>query len=213
MQKYTKELLEQVVKESTSMREVIDKLDLKIGSGSVSRLYKLVKRHSIDRSHFIKRENQSGVKYPIEDYLSGLREITSTGLRNRLFSEGLKKRQCEKCGITDWLGQYLSFELHHVDENHENNDLSNLLIVCPNCHYCVHNAKKIEKERLKRERLDNGTKRKVVNQADRSHTRKVERPPLKEIQKMVESVGYCATGRHYGVSDNCIRKWIKAYSQ
>lgn len=210
MKKYTKELLEQVVKESTSMREVIDKLDLKIGSGSVSRLYKLVKRYGIDRSHFVKIENQVRIKYPIEDYFSGVREITSTALRNRLFAEGFKKRQCEKCGITDWLGQYLSFELHHIDENHDNNELSNLLIVCPNCHYCVHNAKKIERERLRQERLDNGIKRKVVNQADRSHTRKVDRPPLEEIQRMVESLGYCATGRHYGVSDNCIRKWIKS---
>lgn len=25
-------------------------------------------------------------------------------------------------------------EVHHIDENHKNNDLSNLCILCPNCH-------------------------------------------------------------------------------
>jgi len=41
--------------------------------------------------------------------------------------------------------------------------------------------------------------------------RKVERPPLEILEKEVLENGYCATGRKYGVSDNCIRKWIKSY--
>jgi transposase-like protein len=39
--------------------------------------------------------------------------------------------------------------------------------------------------------------------------RKVERPPLEEIIKLVEEKGYSETGRMYGVSDNAVRKWIK----
>lgn len=26
------------------------------------------------------------------------------------------------------------FELHHVDDDHNNNNLTNLQILCPNCH-------------------------------------------------------------------------------
>jgi transposase-like protein len=29
----------------------------------------------------------------------------------------------------------------------------------------------------------------------------------------VENIGYSATGRKYGVSDNSIRKWIKMYKK
>jgi hypothetical protein len=32
---------------------------------------------------------------------------------------------------------------------------------------------------------------------------------LDEIKTMAASIGFCATGRHYGVSDNAIRKRIK----
>ena len=39
--------------------------------------------------------------------------------------------------------------------------------------------------------------------------RKVERPPLDTILKLVEENGYKETGRIFGVSDNAVRKWIK----
>lgn len=39
--------------------------------------------------------------------------------------------------------------------------------------------------------------------------RKVERPPLADIIKLVEEKGYSETGRMFGVSDNAVRKWIK----
>lgn len=41
--------------------------------------------------------------------------------------------------------------------------------------------------------------------------RKVERPSYEELIKEVSELGYCGTGRKYGVSDNAIRKWIKRY--
>jgi 5-methylcytosine-specific restriction endonuclease McrA len=38
------------------------------------------------------------------------------------------------CGIENWLGKDITLELHHVDGNRFNNELSNLQILCPNCH-------------------------------------------------------------------------------
>jgi hypothetical protein len=38
------------------------------------------------------------------------------------------------CGNDTWLGKILPLELHHKDENHYNNELANLQILCPNCH-------------------------------------------------------------------------------
>jgi len=43
----------------------------------------------------------------------------------------------------------------------------------------------------------------------RPKQRKAVRPPLEQIQREVSAVGYCATGRKYGVSDNAVRKWLK----
>lgn len=39
--------------------------------------------------------------------------------------------------------------------------------------------------------------------------RKVERPPLDQLLKEIEELGYKGTGKKYGVSDNSIRKWVK----
>ena len=45
-----------------------------------------------------------------------------------------KGGKCEKCGIKDWNGEELPFELDHIDGNKYNNELPNLQILCPNCH-------------------------------------------------------------------------------
>lgn len=40
--------------------------------------------------------------------------------------------------------------------------------------------------------------------------RKVERPTKEVLLTDISKLGYCATGRKYGVTDNAIRKWIKS---
>lgn len=39
--------------------------------------------------------------------------------------------KCEICGYSNHLE---ILEVHHIDKNRENNDISNLIILCPNCH-------------------------------------------------------------------------------
>lgn len=55
-------------------------------------------------------------------------------LKIKLIQDGLKKHECEICGITKWMGKQVPIELDHIDGNHYNNELMNLRIVCPNCH-------------------------------------------------------------------------------
>ena len=43
--------------------------------------------------------------------------------------------------------------------------------------------------------------------------KETNRPSYKDLIKSVNDIGYSATGRLYGVSDNAIRKWIKAYKK
>lgn len=42
-------------------------------------------------------------------------------------------------------------------------------------------------------------------------TRMVERPSLEQLEKDVEEMPMVKVGEKYGVSDNCIRKWIRHY--
>lgn len=43
--------------------------------------------------------------------------------------------------------------------------------------------------------------------------RKVDRPPYPHLVREVNALGYLATGRRYGVSDNAIRKWLRQYER
>jgi 5-methylcytosine-specific restriction endonuclease McrA len=60
--------------------------------------------------------------------------ISTPRLRKKLIQDGMKNHKCEMCGIENWLGKDITLELHHIDGNRFNNDLSNLQILCPNCH-------------------------------------------------------------------------------
>jgi 5-methylcytosine-specific restriction endonuclease McrA len=71
---------------------------------------------------------------PLEQLLVAGTPRGRWNLKNRLIAAGLKKEQCEKCGITDWLGRPLSMALHHVNGDGTDNRLENLQLLCPNCH-------------------------------------------------------------------------------
>lgn len=55
-------------------------------------------------------------------------------LKNRLIDEAIKEFHCENCGLIEWLGKPIKLELHHIDGNRTNHLLSNLMLICPNCH-------------------------------------------------------------------------------
>src|ERR1035437_1967897 len=42
--------------------------------------------------------------------------------------------RCSRCNIDEWDGEKLVLELEHIDGNSDNNYLSNLKLLCPNCH-------------------------------------------------------------------------------
>ena len=61
-------------------------------------------------------------------------KVQSNKLRKKLLREGLKEPKCEHCGNSVWMGQPIPLEVHHCDGNKTNNVLSNLQVLCPNCH-------------------------------------------------------------------------------
>ena len=74
-------------------------------------------------------------KIPTSEILEGKHPYYQTNkLRVRLIKEGIKSEICELCGITEWNGKPVSFELDHIDGNSHNHKLDNIRIICPNCH-------------------------------------------------------------------------------
>lgn len=72
-----------------------------------------------------------------KDILAGkYPKYQSYKLKIRLIDEGIKEDRCERCGWCEKLedSDYTPCELHHIDGNPRNHVLSNLIILCPNCH-------------------------------------------------------------------------------
>ncbi len=106
LKKYTPSQLKEAVETSTSYREVLMKLNISPAGGNYKTLKKAI------------------------EYFP----IGSNSLRKRLLKEHFFPHQCQNCKNSKWLDKPIPLELEHIDGNHLNNLLSNLTLLCPNCH-------------------------------------------------------------------------------
>lgn len=147
--KYTKELLEDAVRNSTTWAAVCRLVGVKPMTGSQTHLKKRALEYGIDHSHFVGSAFNTGrvfgPKQPIEVLLVENSSAGSHYLRKRLIKEGLKEAKCEDCGITEWQGEPAPLELDHKNSNNSDCKFENLQILCPNCH-----ASKTRKSRKER---------------------------------------------------------------
>ena len=135
---YTEQELRESVKTSTSIRQVLSKLNIVAAGGNYQTTNKRIKKLNIDTSHFTgqawNKGRTIGPKRSIEYYLTENSHHQSHKLKGRLITEGIKEHKCECCGITEWNGKPAPIELDHINGNHHDNRLENLRILCPNCH-------------------------------------------------------------------------------
>ena len=124
----------------------------------------------------------------------------------------LKKKECELCGQNEnWHGKKMSLILDHINGIWNDNRIENLRIVCPNCNATLDTHCGKQKNKQKNEEY-----KKMMNEKKLNFyisKRKVDRPEYQILIKEIEKIGYSATGRKYGVSDNAIRKWVKTYEK
>jgi hypothetical protein len=149
-------------------------------------------------------------------------------LKRRLFAEGIKQRRCELCGQGEvWRGRPMALVLDHVNGVWNDNRLENLRILCPNCNATLetHCGRKNRRTRVDRACGHCGEmfapkygKQRFCSRSCGVHhnapaLRLVERPPYKQLMAELAATSYSAVGRKYGVSDNAIRKWVRAYER
>lgn len=212
------EKIKELVATSVNFTEVLEGLNIPRQGNNSKTLRNILDKNSIDYSHFTGRARQYNIeKIPIEDYLSNKCQIPTAKLKTRLIKEGLKENKCEICGISEWQGNPIVCQLHHIDGNHLNNNIDNLQILCPNCHSQTSNfCGKINKEH-KYFCEDCG---KPITRGARycttcaaKHKQKVVKPDKEElILKYKELKSVTQMGKFYGVSDNAVRKWFKSYN-
>lgn len=122
----------EVCKNAPSMSKAASELGLHFNS---------FKKRAIELNCY--RPNQAGIglrknmpKIPLSEIIQqNLHPNYQTyKLKQRLLEEEIKENRCEVCDISEWNGQPINMELHHVDGNRTNHLLENLEMICPNCH-------------------------------------------------------------------------------
>ena len=83
--------------------------------------------------------NMGGKGMPDNNYVPAAEQCKRASckpyiLKLKLFREGIKEEKCELCGEYERFGIKIPLEIHHVDCNHFNNNLDNIMILCPTCH-------------------------------------------------------------------------------
>ena len=135
---YSEQELYEAVKSSTSIRQVLDKLNIVPAGGNYQTTNRRIQKLGIDTSHFTgeawNKGKVIGPKRDIKEYFRENSVVQSFKLKGRLLAEGLKQHKCECCGITEWNRKPAPLELDHINGNHHDNRLENLRILCPNCH-------------------------------------------------------------------------------
>jgi len=233
---WTVEELRDAVALSHSISDVLRRLGLRPAGGNHRSIKWWISRLGLSTDHFdpnVGRRGRSAQARPLHDVLTVGSTYPRGHLKERLYRESLKQPRCELCGQDEvWHGRRMSLILDHANGIPDDNRLENLRIVCANCAatFDTHCGRKLSREpqpcaqcgapfrpRHGRQRF---CSHRCWSRAPREsfgkpqpHRRKVERPGLAQLLAEVRELGFLATGRKYGVSDNAIRKWIRQYER
>lgn len=224
-----REKLACLVRDSHSFSEMMRRIGFAITGTSVTAIKQRIEEEKLDHSHFKGLAFNKGRTWKCRTLtpLSKVLVMDSTyprgSLKRRLLEDGLLENRCAnpECPLAlnwdgSWVRKPLVLVLDHINGVRDDNRLSNLRLLCPNCnsqtdtfagrglkqhYYCCDCGKPVG--RTSKRCMSCDAKRPRVSQ------RKVKNRPSEEVLwNQIMELGYCGTGRLYGVSDNAVRKWL-----
>jgi len=115
------------VKTDETKRKVSESVKLAFKEGRLKAPVYNLTAEQVEKS-IAKRKKTFNDKLLVEDFSN----LTFERLRKRVILE--QNGKCNKCGLSEWLGQEIPLELEHKDGNNTNNERKNVEVLCPNCH-------------------------------------------------------------------------------
>ena len=218
---YTIEELQAAVLESASYAQVLRRLGLNIYGSAYRSLKRNLTANNISTAHFTGQGWLKGKthgfspKIPLYEIIYENKHpfYNITKLRTRLIEEGLLRRECESCKLTEWLGKQIPIELDHIDGNNQNNHITNLRILCRNCHGMTETfGSKNKKSTTTREDRKAETQDHLTKSAAQFAQFKVEFEKYVrtfEWKNTVQSSPIIAS--HFGIGVKAVLKYIKLW--
>lgn len=133
---FSEDEIKDAVNSSKSFATLAKKLGYTVNTSSATAtLREMVVELGLDTSHFIGQGwNKDNFDY------SRFRKNNALKPNCALKAiEYLRGHQCECCNLTEWQEQPIPLEIHHKDGDSLNNELDNLVLLCPNCHALTEN--------------------------------------------------------------------------
>ena len=124
---YTDEDVIREAKNSKSIAGLLKRLGLRCAGGNYANMKHILQSLNVDTSHW------TGQGWSVGQQLKDWREYTKVEFLKKHLRL-LKNDTCEKCKLDKWNGEVILLEVHHKDGDRTNNDLSNLELLCCNCH-------------------------------------------------------------------------------
>jgi hypothetical protein len=232
---YTEEEARAAIAASLSFAEALRRLGKCPTGGASKSLRKWTVTWGISTDHFdqyaASRGRATRRRRPLEEILTENSTFARNHLKERLYDASLKRPVCELCGQDElWRGRPMGLILDHINGVSNDNRIENLRIVCPNCAATLdtHCGRKLRLPPRECALCGAAFQPKYAEhrycstwcgqrharphlRGPRPQARKVERPPYEQLVEEIQTMGYCTVGRKHGVSDNAIRKWVRAY--
>ena len=124
---YTDQDIVNIAKTVYSIAGLLKALDLKPAGGNYANVKRLIQRLNIDTSHWTGQGWNNGKQ--LKDWKDYTRVAK---LKPHLIK--LRSHICEICKNSMWLNNLIPLEVHHIDGDRTNNELTNLQLLCCNCH-------------------------------------------------------------------------------
>jgi len=130
-----KELLTKLVKECSTLSEILLRVGLTATSGNYRTLnnYFILYGISFESRPISKKGSQR--RYTDEECFKENSTIARHHLKKRLLDDNLVPNECHICKLGNtWNGIELVLQLEHKNGINNDNRLENLALICPNCH-------------------------------------------------------------------------------
>lgn len=129
--------LKSAIANSICMADVLKQLNLTYHNNNIKNVKLKIKEHNLSLEHFdLKKSYRRGKK----EWTRELIFCKNSEYDRSSISRAVKKFKildmniCSSCHLTNWLGNDITLDVDHINGDHRNNEISNLRMLCPNCH-------------------------------------------------------------------------------